>query len=103
MSAAVAERTVARPNPKGDEAAPIVEKELYDVETGERIPKGWERQPCERRAVDWVRDDRDRPMVVEDEFTIPGPDYIAVGLQSQYMPKRPGRYIVPGRLEGRVW
>lgn len=89
MSAAVAERTVVRPNPKGDEAEPLYEKELYDTATGERIPKGWEKLETHGR---------DR-----DEFTIPGPEYIAVGLQSQYMPKRPGRYVVAGQLEGRVW
>jgi len=103
MSAAIAERVVVRPNPKGDEAEPLYEKELYDAATGERIPKGWERQPCRKRAVDWIRDDRDRPMITQDEFTIPGPEVVAYGLDPQYAPGRPGRYVVAGQLEGRVW
>lgn len=85
---AVAERTVVRPNPKGDEAELIYETELYDTVTGERIPKGWERG-----------EDTD----AMGRFTIPGPEVVAYGLEAQYAPKRPGRYVVAGRLEGRVW
>jgi hypothetical protein len=89
MSAAVAERTVIRQNPKGDEADPIFEKEMYDPDTGERIPQGWKRQPTTGRD--------------DDEFTVLGPEVSALGLQPQYGRGRRGRYVVAGQLEGRVW
>lgn len=88
MGAAVTQRTVIKPNPRGEEADPIFETELYDIETGERIPKGWKRESCRTGA---------------DKFTIPGPEIFAPGLDPQYAPGRPGRYFVPGQLEGRVW
>ena len=89
MSAAVAERTVVKLNPRGYEADPIFEVELYDPETGERLPKEWERRRCHGRD--------------HDEFTLPAPEVRCIGLRPEFADARPGRYVVPGQLEGRVW
>lgn len=87
MSAAGAERTVIKLNPKGEEADPIFESELFDPRTGERIAEGWRREKADHLG----------------RFTVPGPELVATGLQPQYAPHRPGRYLSPMQLEGRVW
>lgn len=86
MSPAIAQRTVIKANPKGEEADPIFEVEDYDVDTGERVAR-WKPEPSNAAG----------------DFTIPGPEYRCVGLQPQYGPGRRGRYLSPMQLEGRAW
>jgi hypothetical protein len=67
-------RNVQKLNQKDPEAEPAVEAEIYDLDTGQRIPKGWQRVPS-------------KPPQRYPNFTIPTDG-------------RPGRYFVPS-LEGR--
>jgi hypothetical protein len=80
---AVAERQIQKLNQRDPDAAPIVETELFDIQTGERIPKGWKRRPPREKGY--------------PNFTIPAPESIALGLRPELSVARPGRYIVPSR------
>jgi hypothetical protein len=67
-------RHIQKLNQRDPEAEPTVEAEVFDLDTGQRIPKGW------RRVAS-------KPPQRYPNFTIPTDG-------------RPGRYFVPS-LEGR--
>lgn len=83
-------RHVQKLNQKDPEAAPIVEAEVFDLDTGERIASGWTREPS-------------RPPKSYPDFTIPAPDHIAVGLNPIFADARPGRYVLPQELPGQAF